>query len=305
MLTLIAILYVDWDEVLSRFGRQHLLAVLLVQPIQFMLVFILGLRFSILSTGRIRSSWAFFESYLLSVGLNSFFPGRVSEFVKVSYLKENLGLPVATTLAALFLEKLTDMFYLGAIVLFGGGALWLGVDKNYILISLFLLLILLLIIPRIERIVLRNLDRLPCIAFREVVKKVVANVTLRINVRELSIAMMLGIVAWIMSFILVWAVVEYLHGKDIDFAGVVIVFSAMVVGRAIPGLPSGIGTFEAAVIFAMKPLGFNVSDAIATALTLHAAQIAFVTLVSLIILGVKGAGVKSLLDGVRRLMNEG
>ena len=76
---------------------------------------------------------------------------------------------------------------------------------------------------------------------------------------------------------------------------------AMAVGRAIPGLPAAIGTFEAAIVLVMHQLGFGLSEAFATAFTIHASQLVIITLVSLLVLGKNGTGLRSMIHRLKDL----
>ena len=62
----------------------------------------------------------------------------------------------------------------------------------------------------------------------------------------------------------------YLSGERSVGLGVsLVVLIAIVIGGAVPALPAGFGTFEAAAVFVLARNGFSYEKALATAMSLH------------------------------------
>lgn len=296
----VALFYIDWRSVLEQFRLQHVLTILAVQPLQFLGLFLVAWRFALLSdcgTGRLGKV---FRAYLLSVGLNTFVPGRLTEILKISYLRDKASIPTASSLAALLLERLLDIVFLGLCVLLGMGALWIDIDPLYLGCAIAILFLGTVFLPRFERSLQMLFSWVPIGSAGALFQRTIAEASARVHERKFILALFLGAMAWGSAFLLVLAVLEMLFGSAVTFHDGFIVFSAMAVGRAIPGLPAGLGTFEAAVILAMQHLGFTFPQALSTALTLHASQLVLVAVVALVILATEGTGLGVLLRDARR-----
>ena len=301
LVVIIFILRTDWGPVFAVFQFQHLRAIAIVQPIQFLLILILVFRFSILSQGSVTRTKIIFRGYLLSVGMNSFLPGRLSELIKLSYLQEKAKIPGSSLVAALVMEKIADVYFLGVFVMFGMGSLWLEFEVYYIAIILVFISICFICLPAVTTYLQPYINKIPVKKIQVFVSETtsaIVNQTRKKN--NITILILSGLV-WLLSFLLVYVVLFLLLGTSLTIEQTLVVFSSMALGRAIPGLPGGFGTFEAAVIFAMNYLGFDYSVAIATALTLHASQILVVTAVSLVILLTDGTGLGEMLGKIRKL----
>jgi len=301
ILVLLAWHYVDWPQVASTLNRSHLLAILLVQPIQFAIVFLLATRFVLLTGGDKQGIYFYFEAYLLSIGLNSFVPGKLSELIKVSYLREKADLPAAASLAGIFLEKITDIFFLGLIALIGISAIWTDANINFVLLGMGFSILMLALLPRFEILLISILKKLPGKKYHKVFQDTVKAAAIKVRSGAYLYCVGLSLLIWAASYIMIFVVLKFLHGPDIDLVSALLIFVAMAVGRAIPGLPAAIGTFEAAIVLVMHQLGFGLSEAFATALTIHASQLVIITLVSLLVLGKNGTGLRSMIHRLKDL----
>lgn len=292
----LAIRYIDWNSVISYVQTKHLLAIILVQPIQLLILLFLAKRFAVLSEGMQHGKRFYFRAYILSVGLNSFIPGRLSEIIKISYMREKCKLPSAYTISGLLLERAIDIIFLCALILSGVGIIWVNINLIHISAILILVIFFLSLLPKIAFFVSHR------ISYNEQNKKykyffdVVSQLSNRIKNKEFMFAIILSVVVWLLSFLLVYLVLKVLHGAEINLYGSIIIFSSLTLSRIIPGLPAGVGIFEAAVIFSMNYLGFDTSESLVTALTLHTSQLIFVTLAALLIMGKDGTGILSFIN---------
>ena len=140
----IAFFFIDWRAVKNSFSSQHIEALLISQPIQFLLISIASYRLAILIQNNSNKILIFFQAYILSIGFNSFLPGRISELVKVTFLKEWLNIPVTNSSVGVIVERLIDLLILIGLVLLGFGSLWLNFNY-FLLASLFGLIVVFLI----------------------------------------------------------------------------------------------------------------------------------------------------------------
>ncbi len=298
VLTVLAVFYIDWSLVFASFNYSHLVAIVAVQPLQFLIIGFLAVRFSLLTQEHTKSFSHFYRGYLLSIGMNVFIPGKLSEVLKVSYLREYAEIPASRTISAVFLERITDVLILGIVVILGLGTIWIDINRNVVFLMLIALILFLVLLPKIELTLVHWLDHSSANRFITLFKDSLSEAAARIRGKSFFVAMGLGVASWLLSFLMTLTVLKIIHGANMSITDALLVFSAMALGRAIPGLPGGLGTFEAAVVLSMTHIGFGVSESVASALALHASQLVVVTIASLAIVGTSGTGLKTLLQAI-------
>ena len=296
----IAFFFIDWRAVKNSFSSQHIEALLISQPIQFLLISIASYRLAILIQNNSNKILIFFQAYILSIGFNTFLPGRISEIVKVTYLKEWLNIPATNSSVGVIVERLIDFLTLIGLVLLGFGSLWL--DSNFFLFaSIFgLIVVFLIFISIYSDLICRFIDTLPFNRLKDNLKNIVLKFKETLGSQGFTLALILSIFLWVGSYLMLLLILKTIYGSGISMNDTIIIFSAMCLGRSIPGLPGGIGIYEAAIVIAMKYIGFGFSESLATAITIHASQIFFVTLVSLILFVKKGLGLSFLIKKFKR-----
>lgn len=293
------IIYVDWADVLYQLDYKHFIAFIVVQPIQFILIFFLSIRFSCLIVNKKLDYTSPFQAYLLSVGLNSFLPGRISEFIKITYLKEWADIPVSSSSVALLIERGIDAVFLASFLLLGLGTLWIDINEVYIVAAMLVGGALMYFLSKYESFSIRTVSFIANDKVRIFIEKVIHSLCITIRSKGFLWAFIISALTWVGSYVFVYVSLLIMLGDSINASSALIVFSAMAIGRAIPGLPGGVGTYEAAIIIAMEYLGFSFSESLVTALTLHCSQLLLVTMVSLFVMGKKGIGVMSLFKRYR------
>lgn len=297
----IAIFYIDWGDLKKSFSSQHIEAILISQPIQILLIFIVSCRLSILIQNNCNKIIIFFQAYILSVGLNTFIPGRISEIVKVLFLKEWNNISVNKSSVGVLLERLIDLLILISLVFLGFGSLWLDTNKYFLITIFFVLIVLFLIFVSLYAdLICRFIDTFPFNKFKDNLKKIILNFKDIIRSKGFTIAFFLSMLSWLGSFLMVYLIVRLIYGPAVSLNDTLIIFSALSLGRAIPGLPGGFGTYEASIVLSMEYLGFGFSESLATALTIHISQIFFVTLISLSLFIKKGLGLSFLIKKFKR-----
>jgi uncharacterized protein (TIRG00374 family) len=299
-LILISYFYIDWRALKDAFSTKHVEALLISQPIQFLLIFIASWRLAILIQNNCNKILIFFQAYILSIGFNSFLPGRISELVKVTFLKEWLNIPVTNSSVGVIVERLIDLLILIGLVLLGFGSLWIDAN-NFLFASLFGLIILFLIfISFYSDLIFRFINILPFKKFNGNIRNIVLKFKETIRNEGFTLALIISVFLWVGSYLMLLLILKIIYGAEISINDTLIIFSAMSLGRAIPGLPGGIGIYEAAIVLAMEYLGFGFSESLATAITIHVSQIFFVTLLSLVLFGRKGIGLSFFIKKIKR-----
>jgi uncharacterized protein (TIRG00374 family) len=298
LLILISFFYLDWKELFNNLNINHFYALIIVQPLQVLSIYFLSRRFSILSGGIDNKEKNYFKAYLLSIGLNTFIPARLSELVKITYMKKKGNLSTTHYVSALILERYLDIIFL-VILMFLGTLLSL-VEFNQKILSILIILIGLIFIlfffnSLVFQKILNFLKKFLDHKYYKIIKDFFDLISKKIFKLDFLYSFFLSLIVWAISFLLVFIILKYLHGELINVYGASIIFLSLSLSRIIPGLPANIGTFETAIVFSMSKLGFNINDAFLTAITIHLSQIIFPTIISLIIFTNDGIGIKSFL----------
>ena len=305
ILILLTFFYLDLKEILNILNVNHFYVLIMVQPLQVLSIYMLSRRFSILSGGIKNKEKNYFKAYLLSIGLNTFIPARLSELIKITYMKKKGNLSTTHYVSALILERYLDIIFL--IILIFLGILFSLVEFNQkILIFLIALIGIIFTLFFLNSFVLQKilnlLKKFLDYKYYKITKNFFDLISKKIFKLDFLYSFLLSLVVWVISFLLVFIILKYLHGDLVDAYRASIIFLSLTLSRIIPGLPANLGTFELAIIFSMSKLGFEINDAFLTAITIHLSQIIFPTLISLIIFTNEGLGIKSFLKSTKNFI---
>ena len=305
ILILLTFFYLDLKEILNILNVNHFYVLIMVQPLQVLSIYMLSRRFSILSGGIKNKEKNYFKAYLLSIGLNTFIPARLSELIKITYMKKKGNLSTTHYVSALILERYLDIIFL--IILIFLGILFSLVEFNQkILIFLIALIGIIFTLFFLNSFVLQKilnlLKKFLDYKYYKITKNFFDLISKKIFKLNFLYSFLLSLVVWVISFLLVFIILKYLHGDLVDAYRASIIFLSLTLSRIIPGLPANLGTFELAIIFSMSKLGFEINDAFLTAITIHLSQIIFPTLISLIIFTNEGLGIKSFLKSTKNFI---
>lgn len=294
---------IDWRQFFDHLSWRHAWVILAVQPLQFLGIGLAALRFHSL-LGRTLSRSLVFRAYALSVGLHVLLPGRLSELLKVTMLRDRAGVPASAGFAAVVLERLVDLLFLGTFLLLGIGSLLVDLQAAYVIAVIVMLLAMVQFLPKLEPVLVRILGVLPLSGLRDFFRRGLGEAAARVREGRMAGVLGLSALAWLTGLVLMGAVFKLLGDTRLDAQGILTVFTALAVGRAIPGLPAGLGTFEAAVVVGLRRYGYGFEEALAMALTVHAAQLVGVHLVALGILAREGTGLGAIVFQLQKVVRK-
>lgn len=305
ILILLTFFYLDLKEILNILNLNHFYILIMVQPLQVLSIYMLSRRFSILSGGIKNKEKNYFKAYLLSIGLNTFIPARLSELIKITYMKKKGNLSTTHYVSALILERYLDIIFL--IILIFLGIFFSLVEFNQKILNFLIVLIgviftLFFLNSFVLQKILNLLKKFLDYKYYKITKKFFDLISKKIFKLDFLYSFLLSLVVWVISFLLVFIILKYLHGDLVDAYRASIIFLSLTLSRIIPGLPANLGTFELAIIFSMSKLGFEINDAFLTAITIHLSQIIFPTIISLIIFTNEGLGIKSFLKSTKNFI---
>jgi uncharacterized membrane protein YbhN (UPF0104 family) len=294
-----------WQFLPSDFSvhleRRLLVAALAVQPIVLIGLIVQASRLAILAELPLRRLGCVLSALVLSQGLNLLLPGRAAELVKVSYLHANAGVPVSKGTAAIFLERSVDMIILLAISLLSL-AQFTEAAQALTYTTVGVILVALVAMPLLEERLARLLMRLPWPAAATFAERFCRHVSQLVRTGGFYRALALGVATWAISVLNILVFIRVASDRAIDLKGVFALFIATTVGGAVPGLPGGIGAYEAGAILALRPYGFGLTEALAIGLIMHIAQYVVPLLASSAIMVRERTGLAEMVKRLRLVM---
>lgn len=216
---------------------------------------------------------------LLGQAADLVLPWRLSEFVRVIYLRDRIGVPVSSGIAAAVIERSIDLAIVALLILVTVSlALIDHTGWGFAAIAAAALVILLLL-PFVAGPLKRGVERLPLGWLRRFAERLIVELAGRMRDRVFWRALIPSAFAWLCALLATWLLLAMV---DLSAAGnpvpvtlglVLAVFVSTVIGAAAAILPAGVGTYEAGAVVALKAYGVALDQAIAVAVALHISQV--------------------------------
>ena len=299
-----AVLYVaigsDLFETLRKgFAWSFLVGALVVQPIILFCLVVLSLRHVVLvGVPKVRLRVAF-RAMVLSQGLNLMLPARLSELLKATYLRDHAGVPLSVGLSAVVLERTVDVFIVAGLGVLGLAQFFDRGNFAAFLIMGVACIFLMLLLIRSKPLVIRLVRALPSARLAGFVERAYLHFTDTARTPAFWRALLLGIVGWGASYINILVFIELAGSISVGFSGALLVFVLTTLGAAVPALPGGVGTYEAAAVIAFRALGYPFDEALALSIAMHATQLALPFILAVLIMLTERLGLSSLIADLR------
>lgn len=217
------------------------------------------------------------KAVLLAGGLNALLPARLGELVTATYVRQRLAIPLNVGLAAVAVERLADLLILG---LFAAAALSAGLaavsDLAIALVAtgVALAAIAALALLDLPRLLERLLGLFPSERLRGFLVGLVSVMGDRLRGRKAVRLFLVTLLCWAVSLAAMHLFVWIVWAAPPSLGQSLLVMLGALIGSAIPGLPAGLGTFEAGVAGAFMILGSAFEEAVLVAIVLHIATLA-------------------------------
>lgn len=284
----------------AKLGWQLALAAVSVQPLIISCLVFLAMRHVLLiRTPKVDLKIAL-RAMILSQGLNLALPVRLSELLKATYLRDHASVPLSSGLSAVVLERTVDVLIVAALGLL---ALVVYFDRgNFVSIAAlgFVLAISVIVLVRYPGPVVRIIHCLPSVRLVGFLEKTYRHFSLTAGTRAFWQALLLGGLVWGLSYINILVFLELAGSLPVGFSGALLVFVMTTLGGAIPALPGGLGTYEAAAVVALRSLGYSFDEALVLALAMHASQLVLPFILAILIMLTERTGISSLIADLRR-----
>lgn len=242
------------------------------------------------------------KAITLASGLNLVFPARLAELLKATYLRDRCGIPLSSAIAAVFWERFLDLLVLGALAFYV-----VGTAAGFSWLLLAGLVISLLAIPAFgnaERFLRPLASKIPSLRVANFMQSLLKHLSLvSLKAKDPRI-WLLSIAAWTLSATSVYVLIAIATARFPDPLSILGLFLAATFGLAIPLLPGGFGTFEAAVIYVLNLQGYPPGEAIVVTVMLRLHQMTLPSLGAMGILMSEKLGVASLLQRLKTEASE-
>ena len=277
----------DWGDFAEnvRTFPVHLFALALA-------AFLLGIvfrawRWHVLFVGERISLLRLFLIQNAGIGLNNLSPIRVvSEPLQLALVSRRGGVSAATALATLAMEHLMDIFVTAALL--GLGVVLLPELRGFS-IQLAGAVILAIVSLLVFLLIARGMGAIPGtrrVAFLQ--RAVTAAKTLRDSPLRLFLSLLGTLAHWTLLGLSGWIIARGLD-IEVDVAVVVVLFMGSIFFvSAVPSLPGGAITFEAAVVYTLGLFGIQGEPALVFALMMHVIMFVPSTLIAVMVLPREG-----------------
>ena len=193
-------------------------------------------------------------------------PGRLGEFAKVFYLKNDQDIPVSRSISSVITDRLFDVYILLCFGMFG--VIKIGMGSNFLfyiflLICLFLPFLffhkgilnywvnLLVRLPLISKIALRKNESIQ--QFKEGFQQL-------LNIRLLYAAV-LTLISYIVLYIAAWFIADSMQ-IELSFVSIILMVSVANILSFLPITISGLGTREAVFIYFFSNIQYSAEQAL-------------------------------------------
>jgi uncharacterized membrane protein YbhN (UPF0104 family) len=300
LVLLIVVLNSSFFSMLWRgFDIRFLWALLAVQPLLLLGLVVHSMRHIVLiGEPRVPLVMAI-KAMALSQGLSLLLPGRISELLKGTYLRDHGGVPLSVGISAVILERTIDLLIVAALGFFGLAMSTDAIDYKTVQFFGLASIIILLVALFARDLMLRMIRALPWLRLANFTEHTYLHFAATVRTAVFFKAFLLGIIAWCISYANIFAFLQIASNVPIGFSGALLVLVFTTIGGAVPLLPGGLGTYELAAVAALGMLGFEVDKAIPIALALHASQLILMFVLALILMLTERIGLSSLIAELR------
>jgi uncharacterized protein (TIRG00374 family) len=240
-----------------------------------------------------------FAAILLSAGLNLVIPGRISEIVKATYIRQKLNIPLANGISAIVIERLMDVLIVACIGTFGVISVFLN-DNNILTLMLMASITALIFLRPIANALFHLTANHKNFVSRFIYENC-SHVEKILSLKNSFFALSLSLFSWTIHCFAIWLFFWSLTNYQITFAEATLVFSAIIFAGAIPSLPGGLGVIQAAIVLVLTHLEIPFEEALLLSFALHFAEILIAAVIAPIILILQPTGIGDLMKQISSL----
>jgi glycosyltransferase 2 family protein len=195
---------------------------------------------------------------------------------------------------------MADVIVIGLLALASASVLIGYTGLNIVVALLLAVIVVLIFLPRLQPLLKRLNVRLPGASVHAFFENFLAHASLRIKGGSFIAALLVTAAAWLLDFLTIALFFHAAGSISLGLSGALLVFVATTIGGAIPALPGGLGTYEAAAVFSLKSFGYSFEEALALGFALHATLFCLPLISSLVIVTTEKIGIGALIRNITR-----
>jgi hypothetical protein len=291
ILVIVVLWNIDVPSVARFLTARLWYSMILIQPLVLTAYVFLALRFSLLVKTPPAPFVPTLKAIFLAFGMNMVIPGRISELLKATYLKDHAGIPMSAGLAAILLERMADVMMLALLALLSISFFLVDISPGIAIALIIVPIVAVVLLMRSERYFLKLISLLPWEPVRGFLERFLSHTVEHLKQGTFYKALLLSGAVWLTDFVFVALFIKAAGSIPVSLLGVLMVIVAIAIGAAIPALPGGLGTYEAAAVFALKGVGYSFEEALALGIALHISVVFLAIVAALIILMTEHIGI--------------
>lgn len=287
------------STVRREFQIGYLWAALAVQPIIILAYAALSMRHvALIGTPRVPLFKAF-KAMVLAQGLNLVLPARLSELIKGTYLRDHAEVPLSVGMSAVLLERTIDLIIIACLGSLGLILFATAVDYRVVLVFGLIGGFILLVAFHARKFMVRLARAIPWPRVAEFAERAYLHLHETVRTAAFLRALGWGVTGWVISYVGIFLFMHIAASQPLSLSGALLLIVFTTVGAAVPLLPGGIGTYEAAGVVVLRSFGYEFSEALALVVAMHAAQLAMPVALSWVVLLTERVGLASLIADLR------
>jgi len=291
---------IDISNFLLKFNFNFFMAILIAQVPLFISIFLTAYRhLYFVNNPNLNFSIAL-KAIIIGTGFNYILPGRISELLKATYIRDKCNIPLGIGVGSVFLERFTDLIvvaFLGLVSI-----IFFALDFNiYLALSILgISFLLIIVIIHYEAYILSMIQRIiKWKTLQDLIKNIFSHIHQQLNKEKLFYGLLQGITIWFFSALTVGVFMNIAGDLEFNTIAVITLLIGGAIGLAIPALPGGLGTFEAVAVVVMMKFGYDFDTALALAIGLRLSNMLLILPLALIISTKNGTGLYKLINDAK------
>ena len=292
---------IDINNFLLKFNFNFFIAILIVQVPLFISIFLTAYRhLYFVNNPNLNFSIAL-KAIIIGTGFNYILPGRISELLKATYIRDKCNISLGVGVGSVFLERFTDLIvvaFLGLVSI-----VFFALDFNiYLALSILgIALLIIIIVIYYEEYILSMIQRIiKWKTLQDLIKNIFTHIHQQLNKEKLFYGLLQGITIWFFSALTVGVFMNIAGDLEFNTIAVITLLIGGAIGLAIPALPGGLGTFEAVAVVVMMKFGYDFDTAIALAIGIRLSNMILILPIALILSTKNGTGLYKAISGFRK-----
>lgn len=256
--------YIASENIINWFAEINIFIFLLVLAQRLLPYIFLGYRFSILTRRKIPTPRAV-AGEIMCVGFNNILPARFGEVLKLFYFRRLSNLPLTKLIAYVFVERITDVFFLLAL---GTVITFHIIPKSYSFMFIGIMFLQILILTDRKNILIKMSVFLLKNNFISLIR-IAHNFYYTVRCKVYLKAVGVSILMWLMNLIHIFMVCYLFLNMNLPVSNILILF-VIVFSAGIFPIPGGIGVVDAGIFtFLTFYLNYPEHDSLKTAFFLR------------------------------------